>query len=114
MMPTGAYVEEVIHLRELGNLSDSDVARATGAERSTVGSWLRRERRPSGERARRIAELSAIVERLSRVISPDYIPVWLNKPFAELDDEKPLDVIGRGEYRRVAKIIGQLEIGAFS
>lgn len=36
--------------------------------RSTVGTWLRRQRRPSGIRPQRVVELSSIVERLARVI----------------------------------------------
>jgi len=61
--------------------------------------------RSPGSRAERLVELSALVERLTRVMDPSYIPVWLRKPVPVLDDDKPLDVIGRGEYRRVSKII---------
>lgn len=38
-----------------------------------------------------------MVERLARVVDPTYIVVWLRKPVPALEDEKPLDVIGRGE-----------------
>ena len=71
------------------------IGRATGAGVSTVGAWMRRTRGPTGERAERLAELSAVVERLARVIDPDYIPVWIRKPASALDDEKPLDVLAR-------------------
>jgi len=43
------------------------------------------------------------------VMDPSYIPVWLRKPVPALDDDKPLEVIGRGEYRRVSKIVSALE-----
>ena len=39
----------------------------------------------------------------------DYIPVWLAKPVEALDDDKPVDLIARGEYRRVARVIAELE-----
>lgn len=39
----------------------------------------------------------------------DAIPVWLNRPIVALDDEKPIELIARGEYRRVAKLIAVLE-----
>jgi hypothetical protein len=42
-------------------------------------------------------------------MDPSYIAVWLRKPVAALDDDKPLEVIGRGEYRRVSKIVSALE-----
>jgi hypothetical protein len=64
---------------------------------------------PSGERARRVAELSALVERLLRVMEPEYVPVWLNKPIPALADEKPLELIARGEHRRVAEVVSALE-----
>src|SRR4029077_718855 len=58
---------------------------------------------PTGVRAERVAELSALVDRLMRVMDPDYIPVWLTKPIETLDDEKPLDLIARGDCRRVLR-----------
>ena len=36
---------------------------------------------------------------------PDYIPIWLRKPIPLLGDDKPLDVIAAGDYRRVAELI---------
>lgn len=42
-------------------------------------------------------------------MSRDYIAVWMIKPIEALDDEKPIDVIAHGEYRRVARLISELE-----
>jgi Protein of unknown function (DUF2384) len=50
-----------------------------------------------------------MVERLERVMVRDYIALWLRKPIPALDGDKPLDVIGEGEYRRVARVISGLE-----
>jgi transcriptional regulator with XRE-family HTH domain len=104
-----AFAREASHVREVAHLSDRDIARVTGAGVSTVGAWVRRTRIPTGERAERLAELSAIVERLARVVEPDYIPVWLHKPVAALGDEKPLDVLAEGGYRRLSRLISELE-----
>jgi transcriptional regulator with XRE-family HTH domain len=109
-----AFAREASYIREVGHLSDRDIARATGAGVSTVGAWMRRTRMPTGERAERLAELSAVVERLARVIDADYIPVWLRKPVVALDDEKPLDVLASGEYRRLSRVISALESPTFS
>lgn len=111
---TTAFAEEAIRIRETGHLSDRDIARATGAGVSTVGAWLRRTRSPRGEHAERLAELSALVERLARLIDPEYIPVWLHKPMAALGDEKPIDLLGRGEWQPVARLISGLESPGFS
>ena len=71
---TTAFAEEARRVHERGHLSDQLIARATGAARSTVRGWLARRSEPTGQRAERVAELSALVERLARVIKPDYIP----------------------------------------
>lgn len=104
-----AYAEEASHVREIGHLSDVQIARATGAAPSTVREWLAHRSAPTGVRAERLAELSSLVERLARVIRPTYIPVWLSKPVHLLDDEKPIDRIAAGDYRSVAKLISGLE-----
>jgi hypothetical protein len=45
------------------------------------------------KRAERLVELSALVERLTRVIDPSYIGVWLRNPVPALDDGKPLEIV---------------------
>ncbi len=40
---------------------------------------------------------------MARAIRPAYIPVWLNKPIAALEDDKPIDRIAAGDYRAVAR-----------
>ena len=106
---TTAFAGEAAHLREIGHLSVRDIARATGANETTVRAWLRDDRSPSGARAERLAELSAIVERLVRVMDAGYVPVWMRKPVPLLDDDKPLDVIAAGDYRRVSRVVAGLE-----
>lgn len=104
-----AFAGEAAHIREIGHLRVPDIARATGANETTVRAWLRDDRSPSGDHAERLAELSSIVERLVRVMRASYVPVWMRKPIALLDDNKPLDLIAAGEYRRVSRVVAGLE-----
>ena len=104
-----AFADEAVRIHTRGNLSDRAIARATGAAPSTVRGWLRKASEPTGARADRVAELASIVERLERVMRPEYIPVWLSKPIEALGDEKPVELIRRGKYRRVAALISELE-----
>jgi hypothetical protein len=104
-----AFAKEARRVHERGHLSDQLIARATGAARSTVRGWLTLRNEPTGRRAERVAELSAIVERLARILRPEYIPVWLTKPLEALDDEKPIELIARGDYVRVARLVSSLE-----
>jgi hypothetical protein len=42
-------------------------------------------------------------------MQPTYVPVWMRKPVPLLDDDKPLDVIAAGDYRRVSRVVAGLE-----
>lgn len=107
-MPT-AFASEAAHIQEIGHLTVPDIARATGADETSVRAWLRDDRSPSGNHAERLAELSSIVERLVQVMQATYVPVWMRKPIPLLDDDKPLDVVAAGEYRRVSRVVAGLE-----
>jgi len=100
---------EAQRMRDGAHLSDALIARATGARPSTVRDWLNERSSPTGRRAERLIELSEMVDRLARVMDPEYIPIWLQRPVLALEDEKPLDLLARGEYRAVADLIAELE-----
>jgi uncharacterized protein (DUF2384 family) len=111
---THPYAREANRVHEIAGLSDADIARATGAAPSTARAWLAGTRNPTGERAERLIELSALIERLTRVMENSYIPIWLHRPIEALDDRKPLDLLARGHYRRVARVVSALEDAPFS
>jgi transcriptional regulator with XRE-family HTH domain len=108
-MSAVGFADEAARVREAGHLSVADIARATGAEPSTVRAWLSHARTPSGARAERLLELSSVIERLLGVIEPEYIPVWLRKPNLALEEQKPIDVIAAGRYRQVSALLAALE-----
>jgi transcriptional regulator with XRE-family HTH domain len=104
-----AFAEEASRIRRAGHLSDLQIGRAVGAAPSTVRDWFARRSSPTGTRAERVAELAEIVDRLTRVMDPSYIPVWLLRPIEALGNRKPLDLIALGQARRVANVISGLE-----
>lgn len=106
--------EEIVRVAELGHLTASHVAAATGADPSSARRWLGGTRVPAGEHAVRALELVALVERLVLVMDPTYVPVWLLKPIERLDDSRPVDVIRGGGFRRVSRLIASLEGTAVS
>lgn len=113
-LPLHPLVREAVYLQEIAQLSDADIARATGVARSTARAWLAHTRSPTGERAERLIELSALVERLARLMEPSYIAVWLRKPVPALSDRKPIDLIAEGQYMDVAQLVSALEEASFS
>ena len=104
-----ALALEARRVRDAAGLTDSVIAAATGAKPSTVRDWLNGRSSPTGARAARLIELSAMTDRLSRVMEAGYISVWLNRPLEVLNDDKPVELLARGEYRRVAQLIAELE-----
>jgi hypothetical protein len=109
MATNTAFAEEAVRIRELGHLSDQLISKATGAAPSTVRDWLALRTTPTGIRAERLAELAALVDRLARVMRAEYIPVWLSKPIEALDDRKPVELLRKGSYQRVARVVSSLE-----
>jgi hypothetical protein len=79
-----------------------------------VRDWLNGRSAPTGSRAERLIELAEMTDRLRRVMDPAYIPVWLTRPIEALDDDKPVELLARGDYRRVAKLISELEYPGIS
>ena len=113
-VPTHPLIREAVSLHEIARLSDADIARATGVARSTARAWLAHTRSPTGDRAERLIELSALVERLARVMEPSYIAVWLRRPVPALQERKPIDVIASGNYMQVAELVSALEEAPFT
>ena len=104
MVPTvHPYAREAHRVHNIAGLTDADIARA----------WLAGTRKPTGEPAERLIELSALVERQQRVMDSSYIPVWLRRPIEVLDDRKPLDLLARGDFRRVARVVSSHEDALF-
>jgi len=104
-----ALLDEAQRVHQTAGLSDRMIAAATGAQPSTVRGWLAGRSEPSGARAERLIELAELTRRLGQVVRPEAIPVWLNRPVMALDDEKPIELIARGDYKRVARLIAEIE-----
>jgi hypothetical protein len=109
-----SLLEEVQRVHDMAGLSDRMIAIATGAKPSTARGWLAGRSEPTGARAERLIELAEMIKRLALVLRSESIPVWLQRPSLALDDEKPIELIARGEYRRVAKLIAEIEYPGIS
>jgi uncharacterized protein (DUF2384 family) len=64
---------------------------------------------PLAIEARRVHQAAHLSDRLARVMNPDYIAIWLNRPLQALDDDKPVELLARGDYRRIGQLIAELE-----
>lgn len=104
-----SLAEEIARVSRLGHLTAAHLAAATGGDPSSARRWLHGTRTPAGEHATRALELTSLVERLAYVMDTNYIPTWLIKPLARLDDRRPVDAIREGDYRSVSRLVAALE-----
>jgi transcriptional regulator with XRE-family HTH domain len=104
-----AFADEAVRVHREAHLSDALIAEAVGASPSTVRDWLRGRTSPTGDRARRLADLAEVTDRLARVVDARYIPVWLVKPVEALGDRRPVEMIARDEGVEVARLVSGLE-----
>lgn len=84
-----------------GEVVDSpDVARVVGATARSVARWSEgaSPRRATEER---LLELKAVVDLLRQVLRDEPARLWIRSPNPGLAYEKPLDLVHRGEFRRV-------------
>lgn len=84
--------------REVG-LTEADVAAATGADERSVRRWLGATRPTRHER--QIDDLRSIVQLLAETLTNDGVRQWLRARNRYLKGDRPLDVLARGEYKRV-------------
>lgn len=49
--------------------------------------------------------------RLERLIKPEFIDSWLNTPNRVLNNERPIDLIHKGDIQRLDRMIYVLESG---
>ena len=91
-------------------LDPPDVARVTKATDRSVLRWMEGAppRRATEER---LLELRSVVDLLRRVMRDEPARLWLRSPEPDLGYEKPLDLIERGEYRRVVGVLLALAEG---
>lgn len=79
----------------------NDVARVVRQTRRSVVRWQSAELTPRRKSEERLLELKSVVDLARRLLRPESARLWLRSPNPELDDDKPLDLIAQGEYRRV-------------
>jgi DNA-binding transcriptional regulator YiaG len=63
---------------------------------------------------RQVSSLSRLEAALARVIKPEVIGDWFQRPNPAFDGLKPLEVVERGEIDRLWAMIYQLESGTAS
>jgi uncharacterized protein (DUF2384 family) len=82
-----------------------------GTSSRSVARWASAGSMPRRENEERLLELKAVIDALTKVLREEPARLWLRSPIPALDYEKPIDLIERGEYRRVIGAILALAEG---
>ncbi len=98
---------------ERTDLDQADLAHLVGSNPRTVARWLAHESEPRTDVRRRLLEVLAVLEQLSGVLQPQAAHDWLFSPNELLEHEKPIDLLARGDWRRILGLIDALAEGVF-
>jgi putative toxin-antitoxin system antitoxin component (TIGR02293 family) len=91
----------------------ADIARILQTSPRTVSRWANEQVEPRFEVRERLFELAAVVDRLTQVVNDRAAQHWLFAPNADLGYEKPVELIQRGDFKKVLGSIDALGEGVF-
>jgi transcriptional regulator with XRE-family HTH domain len=92
------------------NLTQDAFTRLTGFSARAVREWTKGQS-PSSSTQRRLAEINRLFTALGRMIKAERLGRWLQKPNPQFQDSTPLQVIERGEFDRIWRVIYEIESG---
>ena len=78
-----------------------ELSKAVGAAERTVQTWAAGTSAPTGLRARRLLDVQFIVRELSDTYTQEGVRIWFNSRNRNLERERPIDLLERGEIDRV-------------
>ncbi len=107
------YAETIGRMSDRVRLRHEDVGRAVGASPRSVARWAEGKTGPRSKTRDRLFELSAVAQELGKVLKPDAGEAWLLTPNPMLDFDRPIELIPRGEYKRVLAAIEGMQDGVF-
>jgi putative toxin-antitoxin system antitoxin component (TIGR02293 family) len=88
-----------------------DIAQVLETTPRSVARWQQGDAQPRRESVDRLLELKVVLDLASHVLRPESAELWLRSPIPDLDYDKPLDLIRRGEFRRVIACLQALAEG---
>jgi DNA-binding transcriptional regulator YiaG len=107
---SGPKSEDVVELRRRLGLNQTDFARLLSVSVRSLAT-IESGAPARGAVARRLVELSRLIEGLTEVVRVESLGVWLQTANDALDGFKPIEVIERGEADRLWAMIYFLRSG---
>jgi transcriptional regulator with XRE-family HTH domain len=95
------------------DLKQEDLAHVLNTSTRNVNRWISGERSPRANMQMRLREVLAVLELLSSVLTPTAAHDWLFSPNPLLGDERPDELLRRGQYRQVLGAVEVMAEGVF-
>jgi DNA-binding transcriptional regulator YiaG len=109
-----AVARRIAAIRNRAHLRDSEVADLLNTTAQTVSRWNRGTSTPQRDKLERLLDLLWIVERLSELYDSDEARMWLYSRHSQLNGERAVDRIQKGDIASVLEIVDQMHSGAFA
>ena len=106
-----SYRSLVAELRA-ASLSNADIALATGVRERQVQHWAAGTSRPRDESRDRLVDVHYDVRLLGDVYRPEGIEIWLHARNVTLGGNRPIDLLGAGDFGPVVEAVERLASGA--
>lgn len=94
---TPASFVSVMQEVNAAGLSQTELARAVGASVRSIQGWAAGTAQPTGVRATRLLDVKLVLEKLGDVYTSEGIRIWLHSRNTDLNMERPIDMLERGE-----------------
>src|SRR5271165_6086591 len=100
------YIDE---LERVGGLKGTDIANITSVSKATVSRWTKGALKPHPNTQLVLSDLHYIVGRLQEYYTADEIRIWLYARHPQLEGERAIDLINRGQSERVLNVLDRLD-----
>jgi transcriptional regulator with XRE-family HTH domain len=100
------YIDE---LERAGGLKGTDIANITSVSKATVSRWTKGALKPRPNTQLVLSDLYYIVRRLQEYYTAEEIRIWLYARHPQLDGERAIDLINRGQSEPVLNVLDRLD-----
>jgi transcriptional regulator with XRE-family HTH domain len=111
---TNAVANIIDELRSRGGLKATDVANIASVSPATVSRWIAGKAGPDPQTQLVISDLRYVVDRLAEFYTPDDTRLWLYAKHRLLNDERPVDLVNRGDAEKVLTVVESADEASFS
>jgi hypothetical protein len=109
----GTVARYINELERHGGLKGTDIANIAQVSKATVSRWANGVLKPRPHTQLVLSDLHYVVGRLQEYYSADEVRAWLYARHPQLEGERAIDLINRGDSERVLNVLDRLDAAAY-